>query len=142
MPLLPLTSFDATSFNIPQHLNLADPQFNISRSVDILMGASCFWDLMLAGRKSLDSIAPRMQETLLGWVIAGRVPFTTPEHRNFCVIGDGKLSNDVLVKFWSTEEPQLNTPVMSQDEKLCENHFTSTTKRDSSRRFVVQILCN
>lgn len=39
---LPSMSFDKANLNIPLNLQLADPEFNISSEVDVLLGASVF----------------------------------------------------------------------------------------------------
>ena len=47
-----LSSFDipANAFTVPTNLSLVDPKFNISKSIDLLLGASIFCEVLTPGQ--------------------------------------------------------------------------------------------
>lgn len=62
---VPSISFDINSLNIPDDLRLADPEFFESSQVDLLIGASLFWDVLCHGQIRLGSNLPTLQKTHL-----------------------------------------------------------------------------
>lgn len=49
-----------------------------------------------------------------------------------------RRTDNIIVKFWELEELS-KTKILSESEKICEDYFTKTVKRDESGRFVVKI---
>lgn len=72
---IPGTSFDFQGLYIPDDLHLADPDFNESAPIDMLIGASLFWDLLCQGQVRLGRDLPVMQKTHLGWIVSGPIVF-------------------------------------------------------------------
>lgn len=70
---LPLIKFEKMQLNIPKYLQLADEQFNIPKSIDILLGAGIFFDLIKHGKIKLENNQPILQETILGWIVTGNL---------------------------------------------------------------------
>nr|CAI5819842.1 unnamed protein product [Callosobruchus analis] len=137
---LPLVSFEAQPLNIPSNIKLADPTFNISKNIDILIGSSVFWSLLTTSQLSLGKQKPTLQKTQLGWIIAGPLSFQQVSNvsvSNFSQIEISNLQNQVQ-KFWSLEEimPHLN---LRKEEQEVEFHFNEATRRDSSGRFIVSL---
>ncbi|XP_062530746.1 uncharacterized protein LOC134200893 isoform X1 [Bombyx mori] len=137
--LLPNTSVHVTNLNLPQHIQLADPKFFRPSDVDLLLGAEIFFELMLPNQIKLGSAKPVLQESKLGWIVAG--PLYSSElnenrqvHCNFT-----KDISDQLTRFWSLEEVPSSKPTMSADDQFCERYFTATTKRLEDGRFSVFI---
>ncbi|KYM98837.1 hypothetical protein ALC62_10437, partial [Cyphomyrmex costatus] len=58
---------------IPQNIQLADPQFNVSSEIDLLIGADHFWHLLCVGQIKSSPIQPILQKTRFGWILAGCV---------------------------------------------------------------------
>ncbi|KAH8417437.1 hypothetical protein KR222_007157, partial [Zaprionus bogoriensis] len=56
---------------IPANIKLADPEFYKSQNVDLLIGASLFFDLLCVGQIKLDVGLPLLQKTRLGWIVTG-----------------------------------------------------------------------
>ena len=71
---LPAQSFDINQFNVPDNVYLADPKFNISSDIDILLGAQFYLDLILPNKYVRGSHFPIIQETKLGYILAGNLP--------------------------------------------------------------------
>jgi Protein of unknown function (DUF1759)/Putative peptidase (DUF1758) len=70
---LPNTKIDRSGMSIPDHIHLADPEFEKPARVDILIGADLFWSLI--GSRVLDLRPNRTQlrETKLGWIVTGTI---------------------------------------------------------------------
>ncbi|GFV88522.1 DUF1758 domain-containing protein [Trichonephila clavipes] len=54
-------------------LQLADPSFYISRTVDMILGADIFFDLILYGKISGTKNQPSALNSKLGWLLSGKV---------------------------------------------------------------------
>jgi len=84
--LIPSVKFDMSNWKIPKDIKLADELFNHPEKVDLLIGAELFYELLQSGRLRLPGNYPMLQETVLGWIVAGRTPVVTqcdsPSH--FC----------------------------------------------------------
>ena len=70
---LPSNSFDINQFRIPNKIFLADPDFNISSQIDILLGAQFYLDLILTNKYTRGPNFPIIQETKLGYILAGNL---------------------------------------------------------------------
>lgn len=140
---VPTQSFDAGDLPIPAEIitHLADPLYNQSKPIDMLIGASLFWELMETNQISLGRNRPVLQNTKLGWVIAGPIRMSAPIVHVRCCTDMQALDNS-LARFWKVEEPVLQKPVLSLEERKCEEHFSSTHRRDSSGRFIVSMPLN
>ena len=71
---LPLVNIDISTWHLPTELAYADPEFYLSKPIDMLIGAELFFDLLLPGRLSPGRELPHLQNTCLGWVLAGSTP--------------------------------------------------------------------
>lgn len=60
-----------SDFQIPEGITLADPYFDETIDIYILIGAGLFWDLLEVGQISLSPEQPVLQETKLGWLLTG-----------------------------------------------------------------------
>lgn len=47
---MPNVNIDAEAFRIPANVTMADPDFNKSRGIDLLIGGEIFWDLLCVGQ--------------------------------------------------------------------------------------------
>ncbi|KAJ8975110.1 hypothetical protein NQ317_017878 [Molorchus minor] len=106
---IPSQDVNISHLKIPKHLKLADPNFHVPSSVDMLIGAQLFYELLCIGQISLGENMPILQK------------------------------QGMLAKFWELEEPSSLVPVMSEDNKRCEEIFVSTTTRGSDGKFQVVI---
>lgn len=138
---LPSVSFDASNVRIPEDLVLADPFYNIKGDIDLLLGASVYWNLIKDGNISLGEDMPCLQLTKLGWIMGGTLSLQSQIHNNYCLITCielGKL-NEQITKFWEVENYSNLKQHLSPTEKYCEEHFEKTVKKDDSGRFIVKI---
>lgn len=142
---LPVVSFNANELEIPSNIQLADPSFNIEGEIDLLLGASLFYELLCIGQINLGKDKPILQKTLLGWIISGPVSILQ-KNKVCCKLSVNSLhSRNVesdlqtqLEKFWTIEEPLSNSLAKYSKEQLdAENQFVKTTTRNADGRFVV-----
>ena len=69
---LPASDINVSDWNIPKHLRLADPQFNISIEIGILLSSDIVFNVLCNGK-----IPPRHRKlpfilnSKLGWLFAG-----------------------------------------------------------------------
>ena len=126
---LPAQSFDINQFHIPDNVFLADPNFNISSELDILLGAQFYLDLILAKKYVRGPHFPIIQETKLGYILAGNLPkhcrYKGPAVSFLARNNDGQILQS-LKKFWESETIPDNTP---DNESACEEHFMGSTHR-------------
>ena len=60
---LPIVNVNLNNFRLPSTIGLADPNFNKSASVDMLIGAEIFYDLLCIGQIKYSSQVPMLQKT-------------------------------------------------------------------------------
>ncbi|XP_011067910.1 PREDICTED: uncharacterized protein LOC105154245 [Acromyrmex echinatior] len=68
------------SVSIPKHIKLADPNFNVSANVNMLIGAESFWRLICAGQIKQAKNQPTLQKTHFGWIISGKTSWMNWEN--------------------------------------------------------------
>lgn len=71
---LPTQKIDCDSWNIPANIHLADPDFDEPAEVDLLIGASHFWEFLKPEKINLGKYLPVLHNTVFGWVISGPIP--------------------------------------------------------------------
>nr|CAH7732587.1 unnamed protein product [Callosobruchus chinensis] len=135
---MPNFPFNKTELKIPKTVKLADSNFYLSSTIDILLGAGIFFDLLCSGRIKLGENLPVLQQTLLGWIISGPLPREINSSSNFCNLAIEASLDKQIEKFWLLEEVTTQKP-QSREEIECENVFVETTRRDDSGHFVVTL---
>lgn len=140
---LPKAPINKYLLNIPKHFKLADPTFDRPASVDILIGADLFWDLLGNDECSLSPTGPKLRSSKLGWLLSGPVFSINPKHNiqsNHAITINSALNNidNSLAKFWELEElPTKN--YRSDNDKEYEEHFLVHTYRMETGRFCVRL---
>lgn len=139
---LPLISFDKNVLNLNNDWKLADPTFNINEDIDMLIGASVFWEILGSEQISLGKGLSVLRDSKFGWIVAGNSNlssqckdysiFNLNNNRNLCL-------DKLLINFWNIEEVQVNKNMQSESERFCEDHFQKTMKRDEIGRFIVEM---
>lgn len=61
-----LPQMQISPLKIPPGIKLADPEFGTPGSIDMLIGANIFWDLLQMGQIKLNDKGPILQKTCLG----------------------------------------------------------------------------
>ena len=107
-------------------------QFSKPGRIDMILGADVFEEIFLEKKITLTkSLA--LRETVFGWVVIGQTDVVTdvPPQTFHCL--------DVsLQQFLEIEEvPRISK--FNEEELHCQDHYTRTTNRDETGRFVVQL---
>lgn len=129
---LPNCSFSKPSWSYIENLKLADPDFNISRPVDMLLGADIYSIIMMGGiLKGNNTEQPIAQQTQLGWVLCGSMMKTYQ-----CNV---ILNNvDEIRKFWEMEDICEDASLSSEDQN-CIKFYHDTTTRKADGRYEVRL---
>ena len=77
--MIPSTYVDSSDWGIPEGLMLADENFNRPNSIDILLGAEVFFEVLCHDKKTRLGNYPALQDTELGWTVSGKVLLAAPE---------------------------------------------------------------
>ena len=73
-----------------------------------------------------------------GWVLSGTVNGNQQQGSETCCL-TAVGSDDLLRRFWEIEDPSLQQPVLSTEEKMVVRHFEETHTRDEIGRFIVPL---
>ncbi|CAG9557932.1 unnamed protein product [Danaus chrysippus] len=98
---LPNVAVNVQHLDIPCHVQLADPKFFEPSDIDLLLGADVFWDLLESSRINLGPQGPILQETKLGWIVAGPTAIHSNnknQHTSLGALGDSFY--EYLLKAW------------------------------------------
>jgi len=85
---------------------LADENFNKPNSIDILLGADVFFEVLRHDMKTQPGNYPVLQDTDLGWIVSGKIPLAAPEEvprKGFLIRSNDNLDQQ-LQRFWEIEE--------------------------------------
>ena len=75
--MTPATKLNTTDWKIPTDIKLADEHFHEPGNIDLLIRADLFYEISHPGRRTRLGNYSVLQETVLGWTLAGRTPATT-----------------------------------------------------------------
>ncbi|XP_055621955.1 uncharacterized protein LOC129765573 [Toxorhynchites rutilus septentrionalis] len=134
---LPTRTVDVHTWKIPNNLPLADLQFNVSNGIDIIVGAELFSMILQAEQITFNEHLPVLQKTSLGFVIAGKVPTSTPSPVT-CLISTLDNLDTHIKKFWEVEDFD-HCKAYTAEEQQCETHFMNTHSRNAYGRYVVRL---
>ena len=119
-------------------LQLADPAFGRPGVIDLLLGIDVFSEALLQGWRIGLPGSPVALETVFGWVLAGTAE-PCPSSQFVSLHVSMVSGDDLLRKFWETEEPPPEPLFLTADEKAVIQHFVSTHSRTPEGRFVVSL---
>lgn len=68
------SAVDPSRWNFSPSIILAEPHFHEPGSIDLIIGAEYFMDLLGEERQKLTSRGPTLQNTAFGWIVSGRIP--------------------------------------------------------------------
>lgn len=136
----PSSSKSHVDWNRWDDLALADPEPFSPDSIDILIGADLYNEIILEGVRKGNSGEPVAQETIFGWVLSGPTSLHS-KPRNIITVQHCTPSLSLeqeLRKFWEIEEVPCQR-LLSPEEQQCEEHFRQTHSRRSDGRYVVRL---
>lgn len=139
---LPTSFFNKDAIKIPANIKLADPGFNKSGTIDLLLGSTIFWQLICDGQFKLYPTQLIAQKTKLGWVIAGGMSDCHQiDSLSYIAINtenEYSALDNLLARFWQIEETGREVK-RSRVEEMCEQHLINNYKHDRNGRFIVKI---
>ena len=145
---LPSFSIDNSVLNIPATIRLADPSYNVRGKIDILLGATIFWNILCAGQLQLGPDKPILQKTKFGWVLSGDCLVNPNKNKQtslsyLCTEKSCErlTLESQVAKFWELEEVKAS-PKFSEHELEIETHYLENTTRSQDGKFVVKIPFN
>lgn len=131
-----------TDKTTPGQIIMADNTFCIPAPVDILIGAS-IWARIMRPKMYTNRIGTLIQETELGCIVIGLSETFQPsmEYNRAVFQISEKVDplNELMVKFWETQEIRNAKEQRSPQEEECERVFLEKHKRDIHGRYIVQI---
>ncbi|XP_071653735.1 uncharacterized protein [Temnothorax longispinosus] len=138
---LPSLRCEESAWEHLKNLQFADPKFTVPGSIDVILGADIYSNLIEEGIVKGAVDTPLAQCTKLGWIIsgpAGNAP-TSSLTQSLHVSIDRELY-DLIQRFWEMETvPFSNNSSLTAEDQQCELHFQSTHTRDASGRYQVRL---
>lgn len=133
---LPAHQINTTALNIPNQVKkqLADPQFDQPGTIDMLLGADLFFEV-LRGEQLVISEQATAHLTALGWIITGKVPLGVSQIDESAVVQVATSLNalSALSLISATKNDQ------HEEKRQAEEMFVHTVQKDSTGRFVVRL---
>ncbi|XP_050054713.1 uncharacterized protein LOC126549478 [Aphis gossypii] len=125
------------------HLPLADPDFDVPGSVDMLIGGDLYPFILQSRSDIVHSPGlPSALNTQFGWVIVGAIEgsreYSTASSLVVHAASDNQNIGELLQRFWEVEELDIKHSPSTEDE-ACERHFQETVSRDCNGRFHVAL---
>ena len=130
---------DTSQWETVKELELADPEFNKPSSIDLLIGASHYEDIMIGNNRLKEpncGITYRL--SMFGWVVIGREQ-TEKTYTNDLQTFFVSSEPEILELFWEIEEVPAAQLWTTTEEKRCDDHFNETTRRSPEGRFIVKL---
>lgn len=144
---MPTATINNNNWSHITNINLADSRFYQPNSIDLLLRADVFPNILQHGRIVGNADEPVAINTIFGWVLMGKCQSKPTKNINTISLFTSTIHNDLLAldntikTFWELEEvPILNrSNFLSPEEELCENIFSKTHTRTTSGRYVVKL---
>ncbi|XP_038106691.1 uncharacterized protein LOC119766301 [Culex quinquefasciatus] len=134
---LPTSDVSVAGWEFPPDVELADPAFFNSKTVDIVLGIHHFFAFFNSGKElELGVGLPTLTETVFGWIVTGNVENQDSNSVTQCNVAVSSTLEELLTRFWACEE--VATPHnYSPAETRCEELYSRTVKRGPDGRYTV-----
>ncbi|XP_026478309.1 uncharacterized protein LOC113384765 [Ctenocephalides felis] len=122
---LPSSSIDYSHWRIPDHVQLADPDFNIPGPIDLLMGAELYFGILQQGCIRLGKNLPILKNSRFGWLLSGVYSGDAGSESYVGFVSNEDLHEE-LARFWQTRTRFLNLErrlVKNKDLNLAYSNF-------------------
>jgi hypothetical protein len=136
----PSNPVDISRWKHISNLNLADPDFNSSHRVEMLLGGDVYATLLRPGvLLGTNPGEPAAINTIFGWVINGPVDFRVPSVVNtYCTIMEPEPLEVSLKRLWELEEVP-NESFANPDDIQCERLYAASVTRGENGRYTVAL---
>lgn len=137
-PLLPTKEFDITQWPALSQLQLADPHMHRPGPIDVLLGADVYACILLKGLHKYDTLLA--QNSRLGWLVSGATKLSNDLPPHNITVNNALIEVDQLLrKFWETEEYKPHEKPQTLLETQCEEHYKKTHTRQEDGRYVLRL---
>ena len=135
---LPSRYINTDNWETVKELHLADHDFNTPAQVNRIIGAEHYEDLMVGNNRLKDAnIRVTFRLSIFGWLIIGRKNAQTYNSYSLQIYFVSSFE-DSLQRFRDIEEVP-STNYLTDEEKACEEHFESTTRKSPEGGFIVKL---
>lgn len=135
----PSQHIDIDEWPLPKNLTLADPAFNRPNKIDILLGAEHYHQLLTIGQIQLSKQLPILQNTVFGWIVAGKVHKKHVANASCGICTTDENLESSIARLWELDEVNTNKKPLTIAERQCEEHFSQHTFKTHQNHFVVRI---
>jgi len=117
---------DKSRWKNPKDINLADEECDQPGSIDLLIGAQTFYEMLRSGKSTRPGNYPVQQETLAGksLVKLHLLPYRMTRSIHSCYDKDNSME-PYLNRFWEVEAVEQTT--MTAEKQAYEQHFITHT---------------
>ncbi|GFY08358.1 integrase catalytic domain-containing protein [Trichonephila clavipes] len=138
--LTPTNKLDISGIKIPEYIKLSDENFYSPGRIDLLLSNQIFFEILNSEKLKLADGKLILPDTVFGYVASGVMSHNYTK-KSYCgLITNANELNNSIKRFWEIENcPDFEIPTMSREEKLCEEHFTSTYNREETGHFIVKM---
>ncbi|UYV74658.1 hypothetical protein LAZ67_12000433, partial [Cordylochernes scorpioides] len=133
-----LPNFQIQSADFPhlENLLLADPEFYVTKPIDLILGADTFVEIILGHKTDLKH-HPIALNTKLGWLVSGRIHSTIKSNTSVINHCTTELDSSIR-KFWELEDVPISKAQLGT-KNACEILSKSNLKRDIEGRYSVNL---
>ncbi|UYV73287.1 hypothetical protein LAZ67_10002519 [Cordylochernes scorpioides] len=124
--------FEEHQFHHLQDLQLADPQYQYTAPIDILLGADITFSLFKEAIKYGHEGQPKAIKTLLGWLLFGEIKIFQRKPRNYQKLHTFNCTLNKWEPIFSFWEEELKTKPDPFEDDFNEIHFKTTHERETS----------
>lgn len=130
--------YDENDFNFINNLTLADPSFLKESDIDIILGAAEYAQALKSGLiKSEKNLIAQNSE--FGWMVSGALK-NRLSHYNVLSMSTNVELLEKMNKFFDHGEFDNEVgETLTEEELMCEEHFTRTHRRDHDGRYVLMM---
>lgn len=121
-----------------QHLQLADPSYDVPSKIDLIIGVDLFEKILLQGLIKGEPGAPMAQQTEFGWILSGVATSNSVPGMTITSMLCHTEDDEILRKFWEIEDIQQKS-ILTPEEQYCEDHFDKTHQRNECGRYIVKL---
>lgn len=132
---------DLNELQIPANIKLVDPSFNKPKSIDMILGAEIYFNLLINKQIRPISRGSIFQSTRFNCVMTRPIPPFDEQNKTSNIALLTSMSEIIkleieIAEFWHLEEIK-NDESCTLEEKMCKRHFDLNVKRDEDGRFTV-----
>ncbi|UYV61690.1 hypothetical protein LAZ67_1005924 [Cordylochernes scorpioides] len=136
---MPYLKFEEHQVDHLQGLQLADPQYQYTEPIDILLGADIAFSLFKGAIKYEHEGQPKAIKTLLGWLLFGEIKTFQKKSRNYQKLHTFNCMLNNWEPIFSLWEEEIKIKPNPFEDDFNEIHFKTTHGRETSGRYIVRL---